>query len=302
MSTPALTIEDYYPTMFGTTWTHLAQQKVSRMRNLVTVDSNVVGQRKSYNQIGISDDEEITTRNGETTDMERLDEKRWVSLKPYHSVKWFDEWDDQLLGNIVKPTSETIRSMTMRFGRRVDKVVIDALGGTALTGEEGTTSTVLPSAQKIGVNEGATASNLNIEKLIQARSLLGVNEVVGHSIEESEPVYIVVSQSQIDALLRTTEVTSADFNTVKALQAGTINSFMGMTWIRSQQLPIDANNVRSCYVWVPTGITLSIGKDFTTMMDILPQRNHSLQVRSKYRLGATRMEEVRVAEIACDED
>lgn len=302
MSTPALTIPEFFPTQFGTTWTHLTQQKNERLRQTVTIDSNVVGRRKSYNQIGQSDDEEITTRFGQTRDMTRYDEKRWVSLKPYHSTKWFDEWDDALLGNIALPTSQTMRSMYFAYNRRCDKVIIDALGANALTGEDGDVSTPFDTNQDIGVNTGGMASNLNIEKLIQAKSLFGRNEVTGQDADD-DPLVMVVSQSQLDALLRTTEVTSADFSTVKALAMGEVNSFMGFRFVRSEQLPLNTTtNVRTCYAYVRSGLVLSVGKDFTVMTDILPLNSHALQIRAKWRLGATRLEEEKVVRIYCDED
>ena len=302
MSTPSLVIQDYFPTQFGTTWEHLVQQKVSRLRETVEIDTGVVGQRKSYNQIGLSDDEEITTRNGETTDMTRLDEKRWISLKPYHTTKWFDEWDDQLLGNIVKPTSETVRSQAMAASRRFDNVIIDALGGAALTGEDGTTSTAFDAGQQIAVSVGGADSGLNLDKLIAAKSLFGVNEVSGQDGDD-DPLVLVVSQAQIDDLLNNVaQVCSSDYAAVKALQVGEVNSFMGFRFVRTQLLGIDANNVRTCFAYVRSGLKLAIGQDFTTMMDILPQRNHTLQIRSKWRVGATRMEEEKVVSIACDED
>lgn len=301
MSTPALTIPDYFPTQFGTTWEHLAQQHNSRLRETVTLDTGVVGREKSYNQIGLSTDEEITTRNGETTDMARLDEKRWITLKPYHSVKWFDEWDDALLGNIVKPTSETFQSMNKNYNRRVDSVVITALGATARTGEDGEVNTALPTSQEIAVSVGGAASNLNIEKLIEINSLFGRNEVSGQDGED-DPIIMIVSQRQIDSLLYKSEVRSIDTNAVRALVNGEVNTYMGIRFVRSEQLPKDGSNVRSCYAYVRSGLKLAIGTDFTTMTDILPRQNHTLQLRAKYRLGASRMEEVKVAKIFCDED
>lgn len=287
--------------MYGTNWTHLVQQKTSRTRDTVEVDSNVVGQRKSYNQIGVSSMEEITTRNGESTDMDRLDEKRWVSLKPYHAVKWFDEWDDALLGNIVKPTSETVRSQGMAAARTIDQTVIDALGGTALTGEDGTTSTALPSTQQVIANfSGGGSEGMTIEKLIEAKSILGVNEVTGQSGDD-DPLVCVIAQKQLDNMLLIAKIQNIDTAEVRALVNGEVNTYMGFRFIRTQLLPLTAGDIRSCYCYVRSAVKLAVGQDIQSRMDILPQRNHSLQIRSTLRLGATRMEEEKVVEILCDE-
>ena len=76
---------------------------------------------------------------------------------------------------------------------------------------------------------------------------------------------------------------------------------MGFEVVRTQQLAIDSNDVRSCFAYVRSGMKLAVGKEFTSMMDVLPHRNHTLQIRSKWRIGATRMEEERVVRILCDE-
>ena len=87
----------------------------------------------------------------------------------------------------------------------MDDAIIDALGGTAKTGKEGTTSTAFPSGQKIAHASGG----LTIAKLVSAKKLLDAQ-----SVDPSIKRYIVVSPEQIEDLLNNTTVTSSDFNTV----------------------------------------------------------------------------------------
>jgi hypothetical protein len=87
----------------------------------------------------------------------------------------------------------------------MDDVIIDALGGTAKTGKDGTTSTTFPSGQKIAHASGG----LTIAKLVSAKKLLDAQ-----SVDPSIKRYIVVSPEQIEDLLNNTTVTSSDFNTV----------------------------------------------------------------------------------------
>ena len=160
------------------------------------------------------------------------------------------------------------------------------------------TSTALPASQKVAVNyvESGTAANsgLTIAKLRRAKFILDSNEV-----DEEEERIIVVSAKQLQDLLRTTEVTSADYNTVRALVDGAVNTFMGFKFRRTQLLPV-ATNVRSCYAYVKSGIVLA-ERGLKTHMDVRTDLSHSLQIRSVASLGATRMEEKKVVEIACDE-
>jgi hypothetical protein len=224
--------------------------------------------------------------------------KRWIRPLNYDCAKLVDEFDEQFLGEVVLPTSPIIQSHAAAYARTCDKIIIDALGGTAFTGTTGTTATVLPAGQKIAANyveSGAVAnSGLTIAKLRAAKFLFDSNEV-----DEEEERILVVSAKQLQDLLRTVEATSADYNTVRALVDGTLNTFMGFKFRRSQQLPL-AVDIRSCFAYVKSGIILA-ERGLKTMMDVRPDLSHSLQIRSVASLAAVRMEEKKVVEIACDE-
>ena len=241
---------------------------------------------------------QITDRSRDTRISDQAMAKRWIRPLNYDAAKLVDEFDEQFLGEVVLPTSPIIQSHAAAYARTCDKIIIDALGGTAFTGTTGTTATVLPAGQKIAVGyvESGTVANsgLTIAKLRAAKFLFDSNEV-----DEEEERIMVVSAKQLQDLLRTTEVTSADYNTVRALVDGTLNTFMGFKFRRSQQLPL-ATDIRSCFAYVKSGIILA-ERGLKTMMDVRPDLSHSLQIRSVASLAAVRMEEKKVVEIACDE-
>jgi hypothetical protein len=292
-------IPEHYTTQFDTNWKHLVQQKTSKLREYVTVDS-IQGKEKSYNQLAEAAMQLITSRSGETRISDQATAKRWIRPKAYDTAKLFDEFDEQLLGEVVLPTSPVVQSHAAAYARTCDSLIIDALGGTAYTGESGTTATALPAGQKVAVNyvESGSAANsgLTIAKLRAAKFILDSNDV-----DEEEERIIVVSAKQLQDLLRTTEITSIDYNSVKALVDGTVNTFMGFKFRRTQLLPlVSATDVRSIYVYVKSGVILA-ERGLKTHMDIRTDLSHSLQVRSVASLGATRSEEKKVVEIACDE-
>ena len=288
---------DHFTTQFDSNWKHLVQQKNSKLKEYVTIDS-IEGKEKSYNQLDATSMAQITDRSGDTRISNQTMAKRWIRPLQYDCAKLVDEFDEQLLGEVVLPTSPIIQSHAAAYARTCDKIIIDALGGTAFTGTTGTTATVLPAGQKIAANyveSGAVAnSGLTIAKLRAAKFLFDSNEV-----DEEEERILVVSAKQLQDLLRTTEVTSADYNTVRALVDGTLNTFMGFKFRRSQQLPL-ATDIRSCFAYVKSGIVLA-ERGLKTHMDIRTDLSHSLQIRSVASLAAVRMEEKKVVEIACDE-
>lgn len=290
-------IPNHFTTQFDNNWKHLVQQKNSKLKEYVTLDS-IEGKEKSYNQLDATSMTQITDRSRETRITDQAMAKRWIRPLNYDCAKLVDEFDEQFLGEVVLPTSPIIQSHAAAYARTCDKIIIDALGGTAFTGTTGTTATVLPAGQKIAVNyveSGAVAnSGLTIAKLRAAKFLFDSNEV-----DEEEERIMVVSAKQLQDLLRTVEATSADYNSVRALVDGTLNTFMGFKFRRSQQLPL-AVDIRSCFAYVKSGVILA-ERGLKTMMDVRPDLSHSLQIRSVASLAAVRMEEKKVVEIACDE-
>ena len=105
---------------------------------------------------------------------------------------------------------------------------------------------------------------------------------------------------QIDALLGDTNVTSSDFNTVKALVQGEINTFMGFQFIVTNRLS-KTGNIRSCFAWAEDGLALAIGKDVMARIDERSDKGYATQVYYCMSIGSTRMEEEKVVQIDCDE-
>ena len=132
--------------------------------------------------------------------------RRMVTLADY---EWADLIDDQdKVRMLADPTSTYARAAAAAMGRQMDDTIIAAANGTAYTGASGSTSTALPSGQKIAHGSGG----LTVAKLVSAKKILDAN-----TIDPSIPRYIAVSPEQIEDLLNITTVTSADYNTVNTL-------------------------------------------------------------------------------------
>ena len=177
------------------------------------------------------------------------------------------------------------------MGRAMDDVIITAALGTSQTGKDGSTSTALPAGQKIAHG----SAGLTIAKLVSAKELLDAA-----SVDPSIPRHIVVSPKQISDLLNNTTVTSADFNTVKALAQGEINSFVGFNFIVSNRLTDDGTS-RQVIAFAQDGLKLAVGKEPAARIDERADKSYSTQVYYCQTIGATRMEEEKVVEIACNE-
>ncbi len=102
-------------------------------------------------------------------------------------------------------------------------------------------------------------------------------------------------------LLRETEVSSYDFNNVKALVEGKIDTFMGFKFIRTQRLPKTEEGVRSCLAWVKSKAQFGIWNDFKVKLSVRDDMEEALQIRAKFACGATRLQEEGFVKILCDE-
>jgi hypothetical protein len=100
--------------------------------------------------------------------------------------------------------------------------------------------------------------------------------------------------------LGTTEIKSADYNTVKALAEGKLDTFLGFKFIRSQRLT-HAASVRYCYCYAQGAIGYGVLNDIQAKIDERADKNYAWQVWLKMDIGATRIEEEQVIEVACSE-
>ncbi len=267
----------------------LSQQKGSLLRSAVDVET-VVGKNSFFDQVGAVSAVKRLTRHADTPQMDTPSSRRRVSLSDYEYSDLIDNQDK--IRMLVDPTSAYATAAAYALGRAQDDEIIAALSGTAFTGETGSTSTVLPSSQKI--TESGT-DGLTIAKLRSAKEILD-----SASVDPSISRYIAVGPRQITDLLGTTEVTSSDFNSVKALANGEVNSFLGFNFIVSNRLDISSSK-RLCLVWAMDGCKMAIGQDLMTRIDERADKGYAHQVYVCQSIGATRMEESKVVTIQAHE-
>lgn len=267
----------------------LSQQKGSLLRSAVDVET-VVGKNAFFDQVGSALAVKRTTRHADTPQMDTPHARRRVSLVDYEYADLIDNQDK--IRTLIDPTSSYASAAAFALGRAQDDEIIAALSGTAFTGETGSTATALPSGQKI--TESGSAG-LTIAKLRSAKELLDAA-----SVDTSITRYIAVGPRQITDLLGTTEVTSSDFNSVKALANGEVNSFLGFNFIVSNRLTI-ASSKRLCLVWAMDGCKMAIGQDLMTRIDERSDKGYAHQVYVCQSIGSTRMEEDKVVTIQAHE-
>lgn len=282
-------IETAFVQQYSSTLYNLVQQKGSRLRGLVRTEMQR-GEYGYYDQIGATEVVERTSRHSPSPNIETPHSRRRVTLRDFEWGEVVDHQDK--LRMLIDPTSSYLQSAMWAMGRKVDSVIIAAARGTAYTGKTGGTPVALPTTQKVplGTNLGLT-----LTKLLETKEILD-----GNDVDPEEPRYFIVTSKQVTNLLNTTEIKNADYNTVKALAMGQINSFLGFNFLRTELLE-NASTTRYCLAWAQSGMLLAMGSDMVGRISERPDLSFSLYAYAKMSFDATRMEEKKVVEIACHE-
>lgn len=258
-----------------------AQQKESRLQMAFMAGNHFGKNAVAVEQIGPVEAIEPANRHADTQYISTPHDKRWIAPRPFI---WADLIDDEdkvrQLADFESPYSTNGSSA---IKRAKDRRAIAALYSVAKTGEDGTTNSGTPVVM--------TAAALTVARILEAKRRLDEAEV-----DEDDPRYFVLPGRQVEKLLNQTEIKSADFNTVRALAMGELDSFAGFKFIRSQLLPLSGSNDR-CFAWAKSGMHFGVWRDIETFIDRMPAKNNSWQVMVKGNFNATRTEEVKVIEV-----
>ena len=265
----------------------LSQQMGSLLRDAVRNES-VVGKDAYFDQIGKVTAILKTSRHSDTPQIDTPHSRRRVSLADYEFADLIDQQDKVRL--LIDPTSSYAKAAAYAMGRAMDDVIIAAALGSANTGVSGGTAVALPAGNIVAANTGGTG--MNIAKLAAAKQILDAGDV-----DPSIKRHIVVSPAEIADLLNNTTVTSSDFNTIKALVQGEIDSFMGFKFHVSNRLVDNGAANTQCIAFAEDGILLGIGKDVTARIDERSDKSYATQVYYCQTIGATRMEEAKVVSV-----
>ena len=285
MSTEITTafVEQYKSNVF-----HLAQQKGSRLRNAVKTE-NVTGKAHFFERIGSTAAEKRTSRHSDTPRMDTPHSRRKVTMDDYDWADLIDNEDKVRM--LISPSSEYAMAGAWAMGRAMDDAVIAAASGTAYSGASGGTSVALASGQKI-VHGSA---GLTLAKLLEAKEILDSSDV-----DPDEPRFMIVTAKQLQNVLGVEQITSADYSSVKALVQGEIDTFLGFNFIRTERLVTDGSN-RLALAFTQNALGLALGQDITTKISERADKNYATQVFLSMSIGATRVEDEKVVEIACVE-
>lgn len=269
----------------------LSEQRMSRLMPTVQQE-DVTGETFARERIGLTKDAAIVTtdRHGDTPLDNTPHSRRWGFIQDYDVADLIDRQDRVKL--LIDPQSSYTIKHAGVMGRTMDDVIISAARGSAATGRDGAGSQALPSGQKIA----AGGTGMTLSKLIQAKEILDANEV-----DPMIPRYLALNARGVSQLLEDEKLTSADYNTVRALQRGSLDEFMGFTFIRLERLNDDGSGNSYALAYAGLAVVMGVAARPSTIVAPRPDKRMAQQLYTWGSWGAVRVEDEMVVEVAFDD-
>jgi hypothetical protein len=205
-----------------------------------------------------------------------------ATMSDYIAAEYSDIFSQQKVN--FDERRELVQVVGNAIGRRMDQLTIDALSssGTSLT---------------VATSIGGGGTNMNIEKLIEAKKLLDAGNV------PMQGRCMLIHANTLAGLLGETQVTSADFASVKALVQGDIDTFMGFKFVTLGDrdeggLPLPST--RTCFAFHRDAVGVGIGMNQKSEINYVPEKT-SFLVSSMFSAGAVAIDAEGIVAISCTE-
>jgi hypothetical protein len=271
----AITIDQSFVTQFGAE-VKQAYQLESKLFPIVRKRLGVTGNTSRFQKIGAVSAYQ-KTRNADLTVLEPAHTYTDVTVGDWYSTVLVDDLD--LLKSNVDIKREYVTTVARSIATKMDGLII-----TALTAGTATTTT----------NAGAftLARALEIKKYFD-----------NNNVPESDRHVIVGAKTMAD-MLAITAFTSADYNTVKALVQGDINSYLGLqfTQVPDSYLTLNTTptpDTRVNLAFHKEALGVAVGMEPKTFIEWSPDK-HAWWIKCVVSMGAGIVDTTGVVEFEVD--
>lgn len=260
----------------------LAYQGSGVLRNCVTLKSGVQAQTHFFRKFGSnvavqhSSAELITPADTQHT-------KIPATLSNWRVGDYTDLFDQA--ESTIDERALLAQTDARAIGRREDQLIIDAIDAASSL------------AGTVDEDLGGTDSALNATKLRRAKAKLFQQQV-----SETEH-YFLMNAAGMEGLLAETEVTSSDYQTVKALVDGTLKDRAAFGFrfkiIENRVeggLPSISTNIQQCFAFDKAAVGLATGIEPKGMVDWIPERASYLS-QTLYKGGAAVIDSKGIVEV-----
>lgn len=221
------------------------------LKNAVTLRNNVVGDTYKFRRMGKG----LANQKASSADVTPMNvghEFKTATLANWNAPEFTDIFDAQEVNFDEK--QELATTIAGALGRRCDQLVIDAMDA----------STPLTTAVAAG------GTNLTIAKVNDAQV-----ELRDQGVPNTE-LFAVIEAGGLGGLLNDEKATSGDYQAIKALVSGEINTLVGFQFIiletRAEGGLTTAANIVDSWFFQRPAVGLAVGIDMKTEINYVPEK------------------------------
>jgi len=266
-------------------------QGQGRLRKTVTIRTNVTGDAYKFTRMGKGLANQKATQ-ADVTPMDINHGRQTATLQNWNAPEYTDIFDQAEVNFDEK--QELAKTIAMALARREDQVIIDAMASGTYSATPGTDADT-------GLLIDLTAGNAMTVAALRQASTRGLTK---RGVEAGERC-IALTANALDQLLATTPVTSSDFNTVKTLVNGDIDTFLGFKFevIEDRDeggLPGSNTTAASAFAYHKSAVGYAVGIDMKTTIDWVAHKTSWL-ANGMLKSGAVIRENAGIVKILSDD-
>jgi hypothetical protein len=265
---------------------HQAYQGAAVLRGAGRTRTGVVGDTVKFPKVG-KGSATVRVPQTDVTPINAAFSQVSVSMTDYVAAEYSDIFNQQKVN--FDERQELAQVVGNAIGRREDQIIIDALN--AASAGSSVAKTVVTSGS-------ATASNLNVGKILAAKKALDAKNV------PPTDRHFVIHANNLAGLLGDERAISSDFQTVQALVSGSINTMLGFQFHivgdRDEGgLPL-ATADRSCFAFHRSALGVGVGIAPKTEINYIPEKT-SFLVTAMLSMGSGVIDTDGLVDVTCEE-
>lgn len=273
----ATTIDQAFIKQFEREVHEAYQRQGSKLRNSVRTINEVKGSSAVFQKVGKGTASTKST-HGMVPVMNLAHSNVECVLQDYYAGDWVDRLDE--LKTNIDERQVIANAGAGALGRKTDEMIINALAGAS--------TNVIADA-----NTGLTKS-----KALEAFEIFGDTDV-----PDDAQRFAVIGWKQWSDLLQIEEFVNSDYIGDTDLPYTNVTQakmWLGTIWLPHSGLPIDGNDIRSCFYFHKTAVGHAAGSDVQTDVSWHGDRASHF-VNNMMSQGASLIDESGVVVIGCDE-
>ncbi len=231
-----------------------AYQGMGNLRNCVTIRTGVTGESYKFTRMGSG----IANQKASQADVTPMDiehARQTAILSNWNAPEYTDIFDAAEVNFDEK--TELAQTIAKALSRREDQLIIAAMDSVTYVNSNPTID------QGTSVSLG---SPFNVAALRKASSVLS-----DKGVPESDR-YIAYTAADRESLMGEEEATSSDYNTVKALVNGDIDSFVGFKFKLIETREEGGLPANTVFAWHKAAVGYAVGIDMKTTVDWIAQK------------------------------